>query len=196
MRISNYPIARFNPPKRFGRRFSDTFQYFKENVKITMIKNDVKYVDFFIFRCKARVGNCTLVSVWHPFENYYWICPTSPHHKYISNIFHPQMIEDQNYLELKSRVLCKNWTNCFRAKRFRLFFFFTKISPARSSKEMSNTLWSLRLQTLITSTFVSNKFCLDICSLHKHNHTMDPKIWNCKARDFTILSGYLQFAYN
>ena len=53
--------------------------------------------------------------------------------------------------------------------------FFTKISPARSSKEMSNTLWSLRLQTLITSTFVSNKFCLDICSLRKHDHTMDPK---------------------
>ena len=63
-------------------------------------KNDVKYVDFFykesckicgffIFRCKARVGNCTLVSVWHPFEIIYWICPTSPHHNYLSNIFHP-----------------------------------------------------------------------------------------------------------
>ena len=167
-----------------------------------MIKNDVKYVDFFIFRCKARVGNCTLVSVWHPFENYYWICPTSPHHKYISNIFHPQMIEDQNYLELKSRVLCKNWTNCFRAKRFRLFFSprYLQPDPPRRWATLSD-LWGFKLWLLlhlcqtnfvlifavcisITTPWIQkyeivrqgiSQFCLDICSLHTINQILNPK---------------------
>ena len=129
-----------------------------------------------IFRCKARVGNCTLVSVWHPFEIIYQFPNLTMTIYPTLSIPNDLIFEDQNYLELKSYVcFAKIWTDCFRAKCLRLFFF-AKISPARSSKEMSNTLWSLRLQTLITYTFVSNKICLDICSLQNYNHTMDPKI--------------------
>ena len=96
--------------------------------------------------------------------------------------------------------------------------FFTKISPARSSKEMSNTLWfwGFKLWLLlhlcqtnfvlifavclsITTPWIQkyeivrqgiSQFCLDICSLHTINQILNPK------RDVTILSGYLQFAYN
>ena len=66
------------------------FSIFQRECQNHYYKEWCKICEFFIFRCKARVGNCTLVSVWHPFENYYWICPTSPHHNYISNIFHPK----------------------------------------------------------------------------------------------------------
>ena len=161
--------------------------YYKEWCKICgfFYKESCKICGFFIFRCKARVGNCTLVSVWHPFEIIHKF--VQPHHNCLSNIFHPKWshIGDQNCLEFKSRGLCKNLDQLFQDKTV---FFFTKISPARSSKEMSNTLWSLRLQTLITSTFVSNKICFDICSLHKHNHTIN-QILNTK-RDVTTVRSH------
>ena len=80
------PLHILTLQKIWAEIFRDTFQYFKENVKITIIKNDVKYV--FFFRFKARVGNCTLVSVWHPFEIVYEF--VQPHHNHPSNIFHPK----------------------------------------------------------------------------------------------------------
>ena len=125
------------------------------------------------------------------------------------------MIEDQNYLELKSRVLCKNWTNCFRAKRFRLFFSprYLQPDPPRRWATLSD-LWGFKLWLLlhlcqtnfvlifavclsITTPWIQkyeivrqgiSQFCLDICSLHTINQILDPK------RDVTILSGYLLFA--
>ena len=159
-----------------------------------MIRNDVKYVDFLSSGVKPEWG----IVLWFQSDIPLKIIIefVQPH---LTITTYPTFsIPNDRRPDLSwIKVACalQKLDQLFQGKTLQTVFF-TKISPARSSKEKSNTLWSLRLQTLITSTFVSNKFCLDICSLRKHNHTMDPKIWNCKARDFTILSGYLQFAYN
>ena len=182
-----------------------------------MIKNDVKYVDFLSSGVRPEWG----IVLWFQSDIPLKIIIefVQPHLTITIYIQHfpSQMIEDQNYLELKSRVLCKNWTNCFRAKRFRLFFSprYLQPDPPRRWATLSD-LWGFKLWLLlhlcqtnfvlifavclsITTPWIQkyeivrqgiSQFCLDICSLHTINQILNPK------RDVTILSGSLQFANN
>ena len=102
MRFSNFPTCSFNPQKRFGRRFSHTFQYLKENVKITIIKNDVKYVNFLSSGVRPEWGTV----LWFQSDIPLKLFMNLSNHNYLSNISIPNdlIFEDQNYLELKSHM--------------------------------------------------------------------------------------------
>ena len=140
MRSSNYPIPRFNPPKRFGRRFSETLfniskrmsksLLYREWCKICgffFIKIHVNYVDFLSSGVRPEWGivlwfqSDIPLKLFIEFVQPHLTITTYPTFSIPNNL----IFEDQNYLGLKSHILVRFSRTGKMVKMWQLSLFWS-----------------------------------------------------------------------